>query len=226
VPAQAEIVIEGYVHPGERVQEGTFGEWPGYYNKEGPCPYVRVTAITMRKDAICQDLLNAHPEHTILGAAPRMGSIYRAVKAATPNVTAVNLPWSGGGRSFCYISMKKRAPGEPTQAAFAAMATEPNIKHTVIVDDDIDVFNETEVLWAMAMRFQADRDMKVIPNAMGAHLNPSAYGFDRMTIGPMETKVIFDCTKPLPPFTFAARAQVKPDVVERINLADYLEDWK
>jgi 2,5-furandicarboxylate decarboxylase 1 len=122
--------------------------------------------------------------------------------------------------------MKKRAEGEPTQAAFAAMAIEPNIKHTLIVDDDIDVFNETEVLWAMAMRFQADRDLKMIPNAMGSHLNPSAYGYDRLTWGGMETKLIFDCTKPLPPFKFAARAEVKRDVVDRINPADYLEDWK
>jgi 2,5-furandicarboxylate decarboxylase 1 len=226
VPAQAEIVIEGYVNPGERHMEGTFGEWPGYYNKEGQCTYIHVTAITMRKDAICQDLMNAHPEHTILGAAPRMGSLYRGIRAITPNVTAVNLPWSGGGRSFCYLSMKKRAEGEPTQAAFAAMAIEPNIKHTVIVDDDIDVFNETEVLWAMAMRFQADRDLKMIPNAMGAHLNPSAYGYERLSWGPMETKLIFDCTKPLPPYKFAARAQVKQDVVDRIKPEDYLEDWK
>src|SRR5579862_1042888 len=226
VPAQAEIVIEGYVHPGERHQEGTFGEWPGYYNKEGPCTYVHVTAITMRKDAICQDLLNAHPEHNILGAVPRMGSLLRGVRAVTPNVIAVNLPWSGGCRSYCYISLKKRAEGEPTQAAFAAMAIEPNIKHTVIVDEDIDVFNETEVLWAMAMRFQADRQLKMILNSMGAHLNPSAYGYDRLTWGNMETKLIFDCTKPLPPFKFAERARVKPDVVDRMNPAEYLEEWR
>ncbi|TMC52030.1 MAG: UbiD family decarboxylase [Chloroflexi bacterium] len=226
VPANAEIVIEGYVHPGERHQEGTFGEWPGYYNKEGPCTFVKVTAITMRKDAICEDLLAAHPEHNILGAVPRMGSLYRGLRAVLPNVKAVNLPWSGGCRSFCYISMKKRAEGEPTQAAFAAMAIEPNIKHTVIVDDDIDAFNETEVLWAMAMRFQGDRDLKIIPNALGSHLNPSAYGHDRLAWGVMETKLIFDCTKPLPPFKFAERARVKADVVDRINPEEYLEDWK
>lgn len=226
IPADAEIVIEGYVHPHERHQEGTFGEWPGYYNKEGECTYVRVTAITMRKDAICQDLLNAHPEHNILGAVPRMGSLLRGLRAVLPNVIAVNLPFSGGCRSFCYISLKKRAEGEPTQAAFAAMAIEPNIKQTIVVDEDIDVFNETEVLWALAMRFQGDRDLKVIPHAMGAHLNPSAYGYDRLTWGNMETKLIMDATKPLPPFKFAPRAQVKPDVVARIDPADYLEEWK
>jgi 2,5-furandicarboxylate decarboxylase 1 len=222
VPAHAEMVIEGYLPPGERHQEGTFGEWPGYYYMEGPRPIIRVTAVTMRHDAICQDLLNAHPEHTILGAVPRMGSLYRAIQAVTPNLVAVNLPWSGNCRSFCYISLKKRAEGEPTQAAFAAMATEPNIRHTWIVDDDVNVFSDQDVLMAMATRFQADRQMKVIPSAMGAHLNPTAYGFDRMEKGPMETKVIFDCTKPLPPFTFAEKARANPELVSRINLEEYV----
>ena len=226
VPAHAEIVIEGYIQPAKRQYEGTFGEWPGYYNMEGPRPYIEVSAITMRHDAICQDLFNAHPEHTILGAIPRMGSLYRAIHAVCPNLRGVNLPWSGGGRSFCYISLHKRAEGEPTQAAFAALTTEPNIKHVVIVDDDIDPFNEQEVLWAMAMRFQADRDMKVIPNALGAHLNPSSYGHDRMQKGVMETKVIFDCTKPLPPFEFAERALAKQDLVEAIDPRDYLRDLR
>ncbi|MGH3627261.1 MAG: UbiD family decarboxylase [Sciscionella sp.] len=227
IPAESEIVIEGYLQPGKRQYEGTFGEWPGYYNMEGPRPYIEVTAITMRRDAICQDLFNAHPEHTILGAIPRMGSLYRAVRAVCPNVVGVNLPWSGGGRSFCYISLRKRAEGEPTQAAFAAFTTEPNAKHVVIVDDDIDVFNEQDVLWAMAMRFQADRDMKVIPNALGAHLNPSAYGYNRLERGAMETKVIFDCTKPLPPVEFAERALAKQDLVHAIDPSQYLRplDW-
>lgn len=225
IPAQAEIVIEGYIPAGERQWEGTFGEWPGYYNMEGLRPVIRVTAINLRHDAICQDLFNAHPEHTILGGIPRMGSLYRAVNGALPNVTAVNLAWSGGCRSFCYISLHKRAEGEPKQAAFAALTTEPNIKHVVIVDDDIDVFNETEVLWAMAMRFQADRDMAVIPNALGAHLNPSAYGYDRLEKGVMETKVIFDCTRPLPPVPFAERVGVPADVVARMDPDDYLSDF-
>lgn len=225
VPAQAEIVIEGSIPPHERHHEGTFGEWPGYYYMEGPRPFIKVTAITMRRDAICQDLLNAHPEHTILGAVPRMGSLFKAIQAVCPNLVAVNLPWSGGCRSFCYIALKKRAEGEPTQAAFAAMTTEPNIRHTIIVDDDVDVFNETEVLNAMSTRFQADRGMKVIPNALGAHLNPSAYGYNRMEQGVMETKVIFDCTKPLPPYRFAQRARAKPEVVNDIEPSDYLSAW-
>ena len=74
----------------------------------------------------------------------------------------------------------------------------------------------------MAMRFQADTDMKVIPNALGAHLNPSAYGYNRLERGAMETKVIFDCTKPLPPVEFAERALAKQDLVEAIEPREYV----
>jgi 2,5-furandicarboxylate decarboxylase 1 len=155
-----------------------------------------------------------------------MGSLYKAIRSVTPNLVAVNLPWSGNCRSFCYISMKKRSEGEPTQAAFAALTTEPNIRHVWIVDDDVDVFNDADVLTAMATRFQADRQMKVIPNAMGAHLNPTAYGFDRMEKGPMETKVIFDCTKPAPPVPFANKARAKPELVDAIDLDEYLSNGK
>ena len=224
VPAQAEIVIEGVIPPGQRHWEGPFGEWPGYYVKEGDQPFMKVTAITMRRDAIYQDLFNAHPEHTILGAVPRLGSLYRAIKGVCPGLKAVNLPSSGGSRAFCYISLKNRSEGAPKQAAFAAFATETDIKHVVVVDEDIDVFNEHEVLWAMATRFEADLDMTVIPRALGAHLNPKAYGHDRLKHGPLETKVIFDCTWPLEGEPMPKRARAPRELVERVDLASYLRE--
>ena len=84
----------------------------------------------------------------------------------------------------------------------------------IVVDDDVDVFNETQVLWALAMRFQADRDLVIIPNIIGSHLNPTAYGYNRMEKGPMETKLIFDATKPLPPYDFPKEAQAPDEVLE------------
>jgi 2,5-furandicarboxylate decarboxylase 1 len=75
------------------------------------------------------------------------------------------------------------------------------------------------VLWALAMRFQADRDLVIIPNIIGSHLNPTAYGFNRMEKGPMETKLIFDATKPLPPYHFPKEAQAPDEVLNRIDLA-------
>jgi len=218
VPARCEIVIEGIVPPKKRQYEGPFGEWPHYYYKEGEQPFIEVTAITMRKNPIYQSIHSAHFEHNFIGAAPRLGSLFRRIQEAVPSLTGVNMPISGAARAHCYISVKKRAEGEPKQAALAAFVTDPNIKLVIVVDDDIDVFNETQVLWALAMRFQADRDLVIIPNIIGSHLNPTAYGHNRLEKGTMETKLIFDATKPLPPYEFPKDAKAPEEVIKRVDL--------
>ena len=218
VPARCEIVIEGIVPPKKRQHEGPFGEWPHYYYKEGEQPFIEVTAITMRRSPIYQSIHSAHFEHNFIGAAPRLGSLFRRIQEAVPSLTGVNMPISGAARAHCYISVKKRAEGEPKQAALAAFVTDPNIKLVIVVDDDIDVFNETQVLWALAMRFQADRDLVIIPNIIGSHLNPTAYGHNRLEKGPMETKLIFDATKPLPPYDFPKEAKAPEEVMKRVDL--------
>jgi 2,5-furandicarboxylate decarboxylase 1 len=219
VPARCEIVIEGIVPPKKRHYEGPFGEWPHYYYKQGEQPYIEVSAITMRRNPIYQSIHSAHFEHNIIGAAPRLGSLLRRIQEAVPSTVAVNLPISGAARAHCYISVKKRAEGDPKQAALAAFVTDPSIKHVVVVDDDVDVFNETQVLWALAMRFQADRNLVIIPNIIGSHLNPTAYGHNRLEKGPMETKLIFDATKPLPPYDFPKDARAPEQVLNKIDLA-------
>jgi len=233
VPARAEIVLEGVIDtdPKAMRQEGPFGEYPRYYTGVGPMPYVKLTAITMRKDAIYQTVFNAHIEHTCLGALPRMGSLYRRVREAVPSVTMVNLPISGMGRAHAYISLKKARDGEPKQAAFAAFTVDPLIKHVFVVDDDVDVFDEVDVLWCMCTRFQADRDLAIIPYALGSHLTPNTYDLDRNERVEdrhkkvMETKMILDLTKPAPPTSFPPRCGVPQEVVERANL-DALKDFK
>jgi 2,5-furandicarboxylate decarboxylase 1 len=227
VPARAEIVIEGIVDtdPEQVENEGPFGEYPLYYTRIGPMPWVKITAITMRRDPIYVDVFNAHEEHLVLGALPRMGSIQRRVQEAMPTVTAVNLPLYGI-RSALYISMKKKVDGEPKIAASAAFSVDPILKHIWVVDDDIDVYNDGEVLWAMTTRFQADRDMVVMPNFLGGHLNPVTYGFHREEKGPMETKMIFDCTRPAPPEYFPTKCRVPPDVVERVRPDEVLRDYE
>jgi 2,5-furandicarboxylate decarboxylase 1 len=222
VPAEAEIVIEGVVDTTKTRDEGPFGEWPRYYTGRGERPFIKVTAITMRKDAIYENVMAAHNEHNMLGALPRMGSLLRRVKEVLPSIKAVNLPLSGGGRVFCYISMNKRSDGEPKQAAFAALSTEPNIKHAILVDDDIDVFNEQEVLWAVATRFEADTDLIIMPNCIGSHLIPTAYDITKLKHGAMQTKLIFDATMPAKPTPFPKRADVPRSIEEKINLAEYL----
>lgn len=223
VPAHAEIVLEGIVDTDpEKVQnEGPFGEYPLYYTRLGPMPWVQITAVTMRRQPIYVDVFNAHREHLVLGALPRMGSIYRRVKEAMPTVTAVNLPLMGI-RSTLVIAMKKRVEGEPKIAASAALAVDPILKHIFIVDDDIDVFDMDQVLWAFTTRFQADRDLIIMPNFLGGHLNPVTYGWHREEKGPQETKMIIDCTKPAPPMTFPPACRIPPDVVERVQPAQLL----
>jgi 2,5-furandicarboxylate decarboxylase 1 len=227
VPAGAEIVIEGVVDTDpERVQnEGPFGEYPLYYTRLGPMPWVEITAVTMRKDPIYVDVFNAHREHLVLGALPRMGSMFRRVRDAMPTVSALNLPLAGI-RSIAFIAMKKRVEGEPKIAACAAFSVDPILKHVFVVDDDIDVYNEDEVLWALTTRFQADRDLIVMPNFLGGHLNPVTYAWNREEKGPMETKMIFDCTKPAPPLTFPPKCRVPPDVVERVQPEALLKDYE
>jgi 2,5-furandicarboxylate decarboxylase 1 len=222
VPARAEIVIEGYIPPDETRYEGPFGEWPRYYALQGPQPIIKITSISHRQDAIYQDVFAAHPEHNTLGALPRMGSLYRRVKGVVPSLKALNLPMSGGGRAHCYISYRKGTEGEGKSAAFQVLAAEPDVKLIILVDDDIDVFNESEVLWALATRFEGDRDMNVIHNALGMILIPTAYDRVRDNRGWMNTKLIMDATKPLPPAEFPPRAQVPKSILDSIDLADYL----
>lgn len=227
VPARAEIVIEGIVDTDpERVQnEGPFGEYPLYYTRIGPMPWVQITAVTMRHDPIYVDVFNAHREHLVLGALPRMGSILRRVRQAMPTVTAVNLPLYGI-RSSLFISMKKKVDGEPKIAACSAFTVDPILKHIWIVDDDIDVYDQDQVLWAMTTRFQADRDLTIMPNFLGGHLNPVTYGYHREEKGPMETKLIFDCTKPAAPEYFPQMCRIPPDVLERVQPHDVLRDYE
>jgi 2,5-furandicarboxylate decarboxylase 1 len=137
----------------------------------------------------------------------------------------VNLPMSGGGVATCYISIDKHADGEAKMAAFAAFATHASIKHVYIVDKDIDVFNEADVLWAVATRFEAHRDLATIQGALGSWLLPTAYDAEGNRGGVMNTKMIVDATIPLPRDKFPIRANVPDAVIERIVLDEYLRPW-
>ena len=216
VPARAEIVIEGEVILQTRREEGPFGEWPGHYTAEGPKPVIKVKAITMRRDAIYYDIFSANREHLVLGSLPRMGSIYRNVKQAVPGLKAVNTP--AHSRMHCYLSIKKDRDAEVRKAAFAALNTEPeNLKMIVVVDDDINVFNDGDVMWAVGTRFDAARDLLVIPRWSGpGGLLPVGWDFhpDGSKTPRMITAVVIDATKPVPPAAYPPRAIVPAAAVE------------
>jgi 2,5-furandicarboxylate decarboxylase 1 len=224
VPAWAEIAFEGVLMPHEEeTWDGPFSEYTGFYGpRKEPVGLMKLTAITMREDAIYHDLDPSHGEHNLSGALTFEASVYDTVKKLAPSVTGVHMPLSGACVFTAYVSIKKRVPGEGISAGLAAVAAEPNLKIAVVVDDDIDIYNDSEVLWAIATHCEADRDLVIVPNAMGAHLNPAAYGEIRHEKGNMNTKMIFDATKPAT-LPFEERIRPPKEAWERIRLEDYLD---
>ena len=223
VPAFAEIAIEGYLDPAVETKDGPFAEFTGFYGPaKDPVGLMQVTAITMRSDAIYHDLDPAHREHNLANALTLESAIYDTVKRLVPSLTGVYMPVSGACRFTTYIAIRKRVPGEGKSAGLAAIAANPNVKIAIVVDDDIDIYNEEQVLWAIASNFEADTGLAVIPNAMGSHLNPSAYGEVRSQSGPMNTKVVIDATKPAT-LRYPDRIRPPREAWERIRLDDYID---
>jgi 2,5-furandicarboxylate decarboxylase 1 len=223
VPAWAEIAIEGILDPAEETFDGPFSEYTGFYGpRKDPVGLMKVSAITLRDEPIYHDLDPSHREHNLAGVLTFESSVYDTVKKLVPSVSGVYMPASGSCVFTAYVRINKRVPGEGKSAGIAALAAEPNLKIAIVVDEEIDIYNEEQVLWAIATHFEADRDMAVISNAMGAHLNPSAYGEVRHEHGPMNTKIVIDATRPAT-LPFAERIHPPREAWERIHPEEYLD---
>jgi 2,5-furandicarboxylate decarboxylase 1 len=214
VPADAEMIIEGRILPDVRRVEGPFGEFTGHAVSQDKRQVIEVTAITHRKNYIFQDVHAGYTEHKLMGAVPREAALLKAVRQTVPTIKEVCMPVSGNCRFHAYISISKRTPGQAKNAICAAFAADMLLKHVVVVDDDIDVFDEEQVLWAVSNRFQADRDLVVIANAQGSELDPSAGP------GGVNAKMGLDATKPLT--GFPPELRVPDEVMKRIRLEDFL----
>jgi len=215
VPADAEIVIEGHVLPNVKEVEAPFGEFPGYYGPQRLRPVIEVTAITHRRDAVFQHIFVGHRDNWILGGIPKEGSLFNLIRGIVPTAKAVHFPISGCGRFHCYVSIDKKIDGETKQAALAALAGCDFVKHVVVVDADIDVYNEEEVMWAVATRVQADQDVDILKNVKGNMLDPS------QTDDIMTAKMIIDATRPAKR-PFAARVRVPEEALARTRIEDFI----
>lgn len=216
VPARAEVVIEGVIDPSHVEPDGPFAEYTGYYGPPKDVPVIEVTAITQRRDALFHDLDPAHREHNLSGILGREAQILQRVREVVPSVQAVHLPPSGASVFHVYVRLAQRVPGEARFAGMAALMANFQLKHAVVVDDDIDIFDDQQVLWALATRFEADRDLTVMPNTLGAHLDPTAYGEERLAEGPMTTKMVLDATRWVSR-PFAERVGLPADVLRRVD---------
>lgn len=202
VPAQAEIVIEAHILPGVREPEGPFGEFPKYYSAREAREVIVVDRITHRSDPIYHTIVPAEMEHLLLGAIPREATLLAHLQRSFPNVTDVHLSVGGVARYHLYVQMKKKREGEPKNVILGAFGGHYDVKQVIVVDDDVDVHNPVEVEWAVATRFQADRDLVVVSGAQGSALDPSTtVGFpDNKPPTAMQgfsAKMGLDATKPL-----------------------------
>ena len=222
VPADAEIVIEGIIDPRNMVTDAPFAEWTGYYGMERPCYLMEVKCITMRHDAIYHDLAPEQREHCVAGVLGFTSVIYDAVRSVVPTVKDVYLPFSGRHEMTVYVSVAQRVPGEAKRAALAALNTLSPTKMAVVVDEDIDVYDEEEVTWAIATRATPDLDIITIPRILGGPLNPTSYDETRLKRGLMNSKMIIDATKPVE-LPFPTRVTPPKNLWNSMKLEDYLK---
>jgi 2,5-furandicarboxylate decarboxylase 1 len=215
VPAEAEIVIEGIMPYSERRTEGPFGEALGYFGPQQLNPFIKVTAVTHRRRAYFHDLFVGHMDPLVgINSVYIEAQVYEAAKAAVPSVQRVYRP--PFALSQIYLQIKKRKEGEAVDALLAALSTSEYTKEAFVFDDDINIFDEREVLWAISTRTDWNTGITRIPNCRASGLDPLASDENSVT------KVGFDCTKPAPPTPFPQRLFIPDKVKEKIELTDYI----
>ena len=196
VPADAEYVIEGFLDPAGHVEpEGPFGEYVGYYGVVKRNPVLRVTAITRREDALFQTLTIGgrtlmHTDTTQLTAMKTESAAWAALMASVREPLAVYATASSGGMYNVRVSLRQRMPGDARNAIAAVFGSHAEAKHVFAFDPDIDVFSDAEADWALATRFQADRDLITGSGFRVVPLDPSLGG------ARTGAKLGFDCTIP------------------------------
>jgi UbiD family decarboxylase len=209
VPADAEMVLEGYFDERGHVEpEGPYGEFLGYYGALKRNPVFHLTAITRRKDALFQTAtiggkFLARTDTAQLCALRTEVMIWRALEGAVREPLGVCATTSSGGMFNVRVSLRQRVPGEARNAISACFASLANIKNVFVVDPDIDIFSDEQMDWALATRFQPDRDLVVMNSMRTLPLDPSLVG-DRVG-----AKAGFDLT-----WSFGAGARLEASVPE------------
>jgi UbiD family decarboxylase len=192
VPAGAEIVIEGEILANVHEPEGPFSEFTGYASYRSTQNVFVAKRVRMRGDAMYQAVISGMSrDHILVSCITREGEILNALRRNFPNVRAVHVPHTTCGAFMAFISLKKTADGEPQMAVMATLGTELYTKYVIVVDDDVDVFDINDVMWAVATRVRAEKDIFFIPGAKAAVLDPTSDP-ENFTV----TKMGIDATRP------------------------------
>lgn len=174
VPADAEIVLEGRILRGVLEPEGPFGEFPQYYGPRAPRDVIEIDALTHRRQPIFHTIVGGSFEHLVLGEVPREATLLQHLKRSFPNVLDVRLTLGGTCRYHLAVKIDKQSAGEPKNIIMCAFGGHYDIKQVIVVDKDVDIAVAEEIEWAVATRFQADRDLVLVAGAQGSKLDPSS----------------------------------------------------
>ena len=172
VPAETDYVIEARI-TADTIEEGPFVDITGTYDCVREQPVIKVDRIWACRDPVMQLLLPGGNEHFLFMGLPREPIIFKTVQQAVPRTHNVRLTEGGCCWLHGIVSITRNKPGDGVNAIMAAFTGHPSMKHVVVVDEDIDIFDDKQVEWAIATRFQADR-LVVIPGAAGSSLDASA----------------------------------------------------
>lgn len=212
VPVDAEVVVEGLLHPAVREPEGPLAEFHGYHGEAWNSPTFEVTAISWRNDPIYQTIVPGSFEHVYLGnVLPREPLLRRFVRHLDPGADVHIPPWANG--FLAVVQIERDNPGTPKNLAMAALAAHLNVRQVVVVDRDVDMHQATEVQWALTNRVHWPDDVFTVPGAQGHEMDPVG---DQRGVG---TKVGFDATYKRERREYGERVRYPS-----IDLAGYLTD--
>lgn len=187
VPAYAEMVLEGYIVPGEMEEEGPFGDFMEFYVPVMPNNIFHITAITHRERPILQSIHAGSRDDVTLLATPREAAIRTMLKSMNVDVRQISLQICNNYLTGA-VAIRKQLEDEPKNAMMGAFATFKFLKNFIVVDHDVNVDDPKEILWAMSTRLRAERGIMVVPNTVG---------FGRDEYGIHTTKLGIDATAPL-----------------------------
>ena len=190
-PSNAELILEGKLLLDKEVTEGPFVDLTSTFDIQRAQYPIKIVGILSQDMYQYQALLPAGSEHILLMGMPQETRIFNFTRNINPTVKSVNMTLGGKGWLHCVVSFDKYNDGDGKNVLMAIFAANPSIKHAIVVDSDIDVYNMEEVEWALATRFRGDQDLLVIPNVRVSSLDPTA---DQK--GGSGCKVGFDATRP------------------------------
>ena len=186
---ECEILLEGKILPNERKSEGPFVDLTDTYDKIRDEPVISLTRMHYKDNPYYHAILPAGNEHKLLQGLPQEPRIYNSVKNTLPTVQNVVLTEGGCCWLHAVVSIKKQTEGDAKNVMMAALSAHPSLKHCVIVDEDINIFDPVDVEYAIATRVKGDDDIFIIPKARGSSLDPVA------EIDGTTTKIGVDATK-------------------------------